>query len=135
MSSQMPELRADVSPAAKPFPRLAISDLLVLTLMVSFGLGWMESLGSGDPPAESLWRTVVLSVLEATLLGGLFFGFAVLAREFVRGRPLRSLSPAHWWFVVAAPQLLFGLAHYVIAIWSPTWFAGNQGQWRIFESS
>src|SRR5215831_11268381 len=110
MSAKMPELRADMSPAVEPFPRLAISDLLVLTLMVSFGLGWGQSLGSGDPPAESQWRTLILSLLEGMLLGGLFFGFAVLGRELVRGRPLRALSPAHWWFVVAAPQMLFGLA-------------------------
>jgi hypothetical protein len=38
MNEPMPVPQANVPSATKPFPRLAISDLLVLTLIVSFGL-------------------------------------------------------------------------------------------------
>jgi hypothetical protein len=118
-------------PDSRPFPRLQISDLLVLTLTTAFGLAWMEALGDSDPPSR--WDRL-LSLWEGGVVGVSFFGFAVLLREILnRGRTLSSLSPAHVWFLVAAPQLLLGLAHTVIAYLSSTLFS-DMTQWRAVES-
>jgi hypothetical protein len=120
-------------PSSEPFPRLAISDLLVLTLTTAFALAWLEALGPGDPAQTSPW-TGLISLFEATFIGLTFFGFAVLVREmFSRGRTLRSLSPGHWWFLIAGLQTLLSLPNYVIVIWAQTWFGDGLIQWRIFD--
>lgn len=116
-----------------PFPRLAISDLLVLTLTTAFALAWVGALGPGDPSQSSPW-TGLVSLFEATFIGLTFFGFAVLVREmFSRGRTLRSLAPGHWWFLIAGLQTLLGLPNYILVIWSQAWFGQHWVEWRIFE--
>jgi hypothetical protein len=126
------------SPADPPFPRLGISDLLVLTLTTAFGMAWIGALGKGDPPPDTTqWASkvgaVALDAFNGTLIGVELFGFAVLVREISRRhRPLRSLSPGHWWFLITGPQYLLGLFQYVIATWGSSQFV-DIARWRTIE--
>src|SRR3954449_9298354 len=98
------------NPSAVPdFPHLAISDLLVLTLSVAYGMAWTQALGdqrlpgNGSQLAERLVEAAT-DALNGTLIGAQVFGFSVAVRELFRGRPLSSLAPGHWWFLISAPQ-------------------------------
>ncbi len=130
---------ADTNTPQRPFPHLAISDLLVLTLTAAFGMVWSEALGGGEPLAgTSHWAAqlaaTALQAFRGLLLGVELFGFAVVVRELFRGRPLRTLSPGHWWFVVAGPQRLLDGVHYLIAVWGLIQF-NIVGQWRTLENA
>lgn len=129
----------DAVSADPPFPRLQISDLLVLTLTAAFGMTWIGALGDGDPPSDtSDWAArlgaAARNAFNGLLIGVELFGLAVVIRELVRGRSLRSFAPGHWWFLVAAPLHVLEGAQYLIAIWG-IWQFNYVGQWRTVESA
>jgi hypothetical protein len=100
-------------------------------------MAWIGALGRGDPPPDTThWASkvgaVVLDAFHGTLVGVELFGFAVVVREILRGRPLQSLSPGHWWFLITGPQCLLGLFQYVIAIWGISQFV-DIARWRTIE--
>jgi hypothetical protein len=122
----------------RPFPPPQISDLLVLTLTVAYGMTWMGAFQSEPPSAGADWQSH-LNQLATTLLPGLLFGvelfgFAVVVRELARGRRFKSLAPGHWWFLITGPEYLLGGTNYLIAILGNFWFENQQGLWRMMES-
>jgi len=106
------------------FPPMAISDLLVLTLCVSFAMACIAP-SLHDilvMPAEDLrisrWRLVAPEVTDYLAFGIALFGSIVLARERIRGST-RPLSPGQWIFVATGPfaalRVMSGAWHEVLA--------------------
>jgi hypothetical protein len=85
------------------FPRLAISDLIVLTLSVAFAFacvapGYQEALREGQVTA---WQ-VLPDLIDYLAYGLLLFGLIVLARQRIRGSD-DALSPGQVLVLVVAP--------------------------------
>src|SRR5262245_48953149 len=94
------------------FPRLAISDLLVLTLCVGFALGVAAPLirSMSEMPDEmfrgSRLTAIAVPVSDHLGLGLNLFGLTVLTRERLRSMQYQ-LSPGHWYFLVTGPGAVF----------------------------
>src|SRR5262245_23754446 len=88
----------------RQFPRLAISDLLVLTLSVGLALACVapsiRDLISSSENAP--WAAITSVVIDYIGIGIGLFGLIVLARERIRGHSL-PWSPGHWVLVATAP--------------------------------
>jgi hypothetical protein len=99
-------------------------------------MAWTQALGdqrlpgNGSPLAERLVEAAT-DALNGTLIGAQVFGFSVAVRELFRGRPLSSLAPGHWWFLISAPQTIAGSLQYLIAIWTMGWFPDTTGTQTI----
>jgi len=124
-------------PSDRPFPPPQISDLLVLTLTAAYGMTWTGAFPVDQPTGGADWRArleeAAAMLVPGLLIGVELFGFAVVVRELVRGRRLKSLAPGHWWFLIAGPQNLLGGTNYLFAILGSAWFENQQGLWRMIE--
>lgn len=95
------------------FPRMAISDLVVLTLSVGFAFAcvapnYQEALSRGDVTALAVAPDLVEYLADGLLL----FGLIVLARQRVRGSNC-PLSPGQWIIVACGPYAVLGLAGFL----------------------
>src|SRR5262245_37381028 len=103
------------------FRRLAISDLLVLTLCVGFALACgapgvrsIMKLPGGEENGAKL-KAIILAATDNTATGIALFGLVVLVRERVRGKAVPS-SPGHWILVTIAPTDVLKLVKYTMGI-------------------
>src|SRR5205809_1018899 len=93
------------------FPRLAISDLLVLTMTVGFSLACVtpEIHAFLAIPPQDLriprWLGLVPEITDATAIGLSLFGLIVLTRQRFHGSQV-PLSPGHWVMTVTGPYLM-----------------------------
>jgi hypothetical protein len=91
-----------------PFPRLAVSDLLILTLAVGFSFACdAPEFHDGFRQYDVTWR-VVPDLIDTFVRGILLFGLIVLARERIRGST-RPLSPGHWILLAIGPFAMWVL--------------------------
>jgi hypothetical protein len=97
------------------FPRLTISDLLVLTLCVGFPLAFaapgIQSIFETWSGHEK-WRGITRQLAAAAAVGLSIFGLLVMARQRFCGTSWR-LQPGHWLLIAAGPYSvarMFGLA-------------------------
>jgi len=98
----------------QPLRRLAISDLLMLIFCVSISLAfiapWIDEIRKMP---DEMFRgpkslAIVIPVLDHLGIGLTFFGLATLTRERWYRR-LPSLSPGHWYFLIAGPMVMSAL--------------------------
>jgi len=101
----------DASPADQDrFPSLQISDLLVLTLTVSFALACITPAiqdylsRSNTEQRMAMWRAITPQVTEYAAIGISICGLLVLCRQRIRGSHW-EWSPGHWLFVAFGPLL------------------------------
>lgn len=112
------------------FPRLAISDLIVLTLSVAFTMAsiapsYQEALHRQDMTA---WD-VAPDLLGYLSIGICLFGLIVLARQRWR-QDMYPLSPGHWVLVVIGPYSVLAL----MALWiRPLLWAYVPGSWSVTQ--
>src|SRR5437868_9331209 len=100
---------SDASPVTQDrFPSLQISDLLVLTLTVSFALACVTPAIQDQlsrPSAEqrmAMWRAITPQVAEYAAIGISICGMLVLGRHRIRGSHWQW-SPGHWLFIAFGP--------------------------------
>jgi len=97
------------------FPRLAISDLLILTLSVAFALAsiapiYQEALRRRDVTA---WD-VAPDLFGHLAIGISLFGLIVLARQRIR-RVTFPLAPGHWIFIATGIYSVLALASLLVS--------------------
>jgi len=115
------------------FPRLSISDLLVLTLCVGFTLACIAPgirdliYRSENKPSGTPWAVIATVVIDYAAIGIGLFGLIVLTRERIRGSAL-SFSPGHWMLIATAPMAVLSLFLNAIAPLAHTY-------WRVFQVS
>ncbi|HEY2415577.1 MAG TPA: hypothetical protein VGI40_25265 [Pirellulaceae bacterium] len=98
----------------QPFPPLAISDLLILTLCVAFTLApiaknYQEALQRGDITA---WQAMP-DLFDYLAIGTALFGLIVLVRQRIRHEAV-PLSPGHWVLVAVGPYSVCALGSLLI---------------------
>src|ERR1044072_7958756 len=90
------------------FPRLAISDLIVLTLSLAFATAYatpgIQHILNQTYTLSNLdrWRATSREVADSTAFGLSLFGLLVLARQRIRGAKWQ-LAPGHWLLIAAGP--------------------------------
>jgi hypothetical protein len=115
----------------RQFPPMAISDLVVLTLVVAFAYACVA-----PPYQEALSRGQISAIQAAPDLidylgkGLLLFGLIVLARQRFRGH-LPQLSPGQWIIVAIGPYTVLALAGFLTR---PLLDAGFPRQWRVLHA-
>lgn len=86
----------------RQLPRLAISDLLLLTLIVGLVLACLSPATRGLSQQPGLTLGIAMAAVDYIAAGALLFGLIVLVRERVRGNNVPS-SPGHWLLVAIGP--------------------------------
>src|SRR5262245_5070808 len=100
------------------FPKLQISDLLVLTMCVGLTLGLSsprirEALAQSETDLSvAKWRLVVPRATDSAAFGISLFGLIVLYRQRLRG--ICPMSPGHWVFIATGP---FAFTRLVTGAW------------------
>jgi len=103
-------MSAGAPPIPPPFPRLAISDLVVLTLSVAFSLACVApSFHEALQTPDLKWWNVVPDLIDYLASGLALFGLIVMARQRIRGYRCPT-SPGHWIFAAVGPYLVLMLA-------------------------
>jgi len=102
-----------VTDQQRQFPPMAISDLVVLTLVVAFAYScvapdYQEALSQGQISALQAAPDLIDYLGQGLLL----FGLIVLARQRIRG-DLRNLSPGQWIIVAIGPYSVLALAGFL----------------------
>jgi hypothetical protein len=101
---------SDLEPMPSPFPRLAISDLIVLTLTVGFSFAYVapEFHTALNSPDVNWWR-LTPEIIDYFAIGLALFGLIVLARQRIRGDRLPA-APGHWILRAVGPYWVLMLA-------------------------
>src|SRR5258705_8436013 len=108
-----------------PFPRLAISDLLVLTLCVGFAVALVapayRNLLNGPTPA---WHLVARDLTRSLASGTALFGLSTLARLRLQHSGHIN-APGHWLLLATGPSFVATFLRYLIQFIAA--FISNQG--------
>lgn len=126
MTSSQPE-------SQQPFPPLAISDLVVLTLCVAFALACVapEFHTAINTPGYDL-QSIVADLIDELVIGLMLFGLIVVVRQKIRGEKC-PLSPGKWILRLIGPYEVLMLAATLLRPIAIAYLFGNTRAFRALD--